>query len=291
MAGVKEIKDRISSVQETQKITNAMYLISSTKLRKARRELDETQPYYDALRALVARLERHLPDIPSHYFEKPEDADPNRTAAFIVFTGDKGLAGAYNHNVLKLADDEIAKHKNFRLFVIGELGRQYFLSRGIQIDEHFAYTAQDPTLHRSRRIMAHMMHLYDEGEIGEVNLIYTEMVNSLSVQPVMQRVLPLVRSTPHVEIPIDVRQESFRFYPDTEAVIDAIVPNILNGYIYSALVEAFCSEQNARMLAMQSANRNAGELLRDLNIRYNRSRQAAITQEITEVCSGARALM
>lgn len=291
MAGVKEIRDRINSVQETQKITNAMYLISSTKLRKARRELDETQPYYEALRALIARLERHLPDIPSHYFEKPEDADPDRTAAFIVITGDKGLAGAYNHNVLKLAEEEIGKHRNFRLFVIGELGRQYFLTHGIKIDEHFAYTAQDPSLHRSRRIMAHMMNLFDRGEIGEVNLIYTEMKNSLSVQPVMQLLLPLERSVPHGEIPIDVRQETFRFYPNAETVIDAIVPNILNGYIYSALVEAFCSEQNARMMAMQSANRNAGELLKDLNVRYNRSRQAAITQEITEVCSGARALM
>ena len=290
MANTKEIKDRINSIKQTQKITNAMYLISSTKLQKAKRDLTKTEPYFYGMQAMIDRLRRHMPNADSPYLnDYSEIPEEERVVAYLVITADKGLAGAYNHNVLKLTEQEMAKHKNTMLFVVGELGRQYFESRGIAIDEQFHYTAQNPSLHRSRMITLRLLELFSEGTIHELYIVYTAMVNSMEAETMIQKLLPLDVNEPQIEIPLDVIQEEFILKPSPEAVIEAVVPNCTNGYIYSALVESFCSEQNARMMAMQSANKSANRILHDLSIQYNRVRQANITQEITEVCSGAKA--
>ncbi|SFL47725.1 F-type H+-transporting ATPase subunit gamma [Lachnospiraceae bacterium KH1T2] len=290
MANTKEIKDRINSIKQTQKITNAMYLISSTKLQKARKDLEATEPYFFGMEAMVDRLRRHLPDIENPYFETfdelPED---EKVYAYLVITADKGLAGSYNHNVLKMTEEAMSKHKNTKLFVVGELGRQYFESKHIQIDEQFHYTAQNPSLHRARMISLRMLELFTKREIHSLNIVYTFMVNSMATENVNQVLLPLKASVPDVSLPMDVYQEEFMLEPSPDAVINAVVPNCTTGYIYSALVESFCSEQNARMQAMQAANKSANEILHDLSIQYNRVRQAMITQEITEVCAGAKA--
>lgn len=290
MANTKEIKDRINSIKETQKITNAMYLISSTKLQKAKKDLEATEPYFFGMQAMVERLQRHLPDIKNPYFESydwlPEE---EKTYAYLVVTADKGLAGSYNHNVLKLTEEEMSKHKNTKLFVVGELGRQYFESKHIPIDEQFQYTAQNPSLHRARMISLRMLELFTKREIHALYIVYTVMINSMQTETMIQPLLPLKASIPDVSIPLDVYHEEFMLKPSPDAVINAVVPNCTNGYIYSALVESFCSEQNARMQAMQAANKSANSILHDLNIQYNRVRQAMITQEITEVCSGAKA--
>lgn len=290
MANTKEIKDRISSIEETQKITNAMYLISSTKLRKARKNLEGTEPYFYSMHALLARLERHLPDISNPYFESYEEIAPeDRSVGYLIITADKGLAGAYNHNVLKLAEQEMEKHAHTKLYVVGELGRQYFAARQIPVDEQFHYTAQNPTLDRSRMITLKILEDYTNGRIHELHIIYTVMVNSLEVAPRLEQLLPLRKTLRNVQIPAGVMMEDISLEPSPEAVINAVVPITVNGLIYSALVESFCAEQNARMTAMQSANKAANEFLHDLQIQYNRVRQAMITQEITEVCSGANA--
>ena len=289
MASTKEIKDRINSIKETQKITNAMYLISSTKLRKAKKDLENTEPYFYGMQAMTERLSRHVSGIHSPYFREYDDEkDKDRTAAFLVITADKGLAGAYNHNVLKLTEEEMAKYRNTKLFVVGELGRKYFEKKNIPIDGEFLYTAQNPTLHRSRIITLKLLELYETEQIQELFIVYTIMVNSTEMEPMLHRLLPLQEVT-QVSIPIDVYQEEFQLIPSPEAVIKAVVPNCINGYIFSALVESFCCEQHARMSAMQSANDSANSILHSLNLKYNRVRQAAITQEITEVCSGAKA--
>lgn len=293
MANTKEIKDRISSIQETQKITNAMYLISSTKLRKARRDLDATEPYFYGMQRMMERLQRHLPDIHNLYLgTKEEVAEEDQITGFLVVTADKGLAGSYNRDVLKLTEEEMKKYPHTRLFVVGEIGRQYFESRAIKIDETFHYTAQNPSLHRARMITAKVLDEYQAGRLHNLMVVYTEMVNSMTVQPVMKQLLPFL--PPPIpeeakEVMQDVLNEEFLLYPSAKAVINNVVPNFVQGLIYSALVESFCSEQNARMMAMQTANDSAGDLLHDLSIEYNRVRQAAITQEITEVSSGAKA--
>ncbi len=289
MASTKEIKDRINSIKDTQKITNAMFLISSTKLRKAREDLEKTEPYFYGMQAMLGRLQRHLPDIQSPYFEKNLDVpEEERVYAFLVVTADKGLAGSYNHNVLKRTEAEMAKHRNTRLFVVGELGRQYFEARHVPIDGQFRYTAQNPTLHRSRVITYRMLELFAEREIHVLNIVYTVVVNQLESEVRMHQLLPLRTDLPGIRIPLDVMHEEFMLKPSPEAVIEAVVPNCTNGYIYSALVESFCAEQNARMMAMQAANKSANDILHELGIRYNRVRQALITQEINEVCTGAK---
>lgn len=287
MAGLREIQSRMKSIRDTRKITSAMYMISSTKLRKARQELEATEPYFYTLQATVDRILRHLPEMEHIYFEKPQK---KRTkAGLLVITGDKGLAGAYNHNVLKMAQEFLNDEEyQAELFVVGELGRQYFSGQHIPIQENFQFTAQNPTFGRARWITETLLEKYHSGELDELHVIYTRMENSMQSITEDKMVLPLKRPDLSM-IPMDVYQEEFYLIPSAEEAVDTIIPNYIAGFIYGALVESFCSEQNSRMMAMQAATDNADELLHDLNIMYNRARQAAITQEITEVCSGARA--
>ena len=291
MQGTKEIKERINSIKDTQKITNAMYLISSTKLQKARRSLYETEPYFFSIQAMMERLLRHIPNIDHEYFNQHKDLpDDQKVSAFLVVTADKGLAGAYNHNVLKLTEEHIQTKSNYKLFVVGEVGRHYFEKKNIPVEEEFKYTAQNPSLHRARMISLTMLDLYRQGAIHELNIIFTTIKAGMDSAALIKQLLPLQVSIPTLSIPMDVYHEEFFLKPSTEAVVDYVVPNYLNGFIYSALVEAFCSEQNSRMMAMQSANDSANKILHELSVRYNRVRQSNITQEITEVTSGAKAL-
>ena len=291
MAGLREIQNRIKSIQDTRKITNAMYMISSTKMRKAKQDLENTEPYFYTLQSMMARLLRHLPDVSHMYFEKEEkeELDHQKKVGLLVITGDKGLAGAYNHNVLKLAQEFLDDQNQWaELFVVVELGRQYFTGQHVPIQENFQFTAQNPTFSRARWIAETLLEKFQSGELDEIQVIFTRMENSMTSVAEVRKMLPMERP-PMPKIPMDVYHEEFLAIPDAQTVVDSIVPNYISGFIYSALVESFCSEQNARMQAMESATNNADELLHDLSIMYNRARQAAITQEITEVCSGARA--
>lgn len=293
MANTREIQSRMKSIQDTMKITNAMYMISSTKLRKARKSLEDTEPYFYTLQAMVARMMRHMPDIKNEYFDAhTEVPKQERKKGFIVVTADKGLAGAYNHNVLKMAHEQVEGSKSCKLFVVGELGRHYFAGKGIDVEEQFHYTAQNPTMHRARVITGKILDLYLQRELDEVYMIYTKMENSIQMETVMEPLLPLMReesSKIPTEVSMSVIQEEFILKPTPEAVIDNVVPNFVTGFVYGALVESFCSEQNSRMMAMEAANKSATAMIHDLSIAYNRIRQAMITQEITEVISGAKA--
>ena len=284
MANAREIQERMKSIQDTMKITNAMYMISSTKLRKAKKELAETEPYFFTLQGMLARIIRHLPEV-QHRFLSDE-----KKKAFLVVTADKGLAGAYNHNVLKIAEEELEKCSQSHLLVVGEVGRQYFHSRKIPVDEHFLYTAQNPTMHRARVITGKVLSLYESGKVDEVHMIYTSMKNGLQTETNEIQLLPIKKSIFQTEkIPMDMLQEEFFYRPSLEAVLNSVIPNYIGGYIYGALVESYCSEHNARMVAMQAANDSAQAMIHALSVEYNRVRQAAITQEITEVIAGAKA--
>jgi F-type H+-transporting ATPase subunit gamma len=292
MANTREIKSRMSSNQDTMKITNAMYMISSTKLRKARKNLEETEPYFYTLQAVIARIMRHLPEVESVYFQARTKKKPQeRVKAFVVITADKGLAGAYNHNVLKQAQDQINACENYRLFVVGELGRQYFKNKSIPVAEQFLYTAQNPSLHRARIIGETVIEQFKDGEIDEVYVIYTAMKNSLTTETRMTQLLPMEKEKflPKDVSTTGVYLEELDFTPSPEAVLDNIAPDLVEGTLYGALIESFCSEQNARMMAMEAANKSASAMIHELAIEYNRVRQAMITQEITEVISGAKA--
>lgn len=292
MANTREIKSRMNSIQDTMKITNAMYMISSTKLRRARKNLEETEPYFYTLQSMIARIMRHLPDVENEFFHvRSKKAPEDRVKAFIVVTADKGLAGAYNHNVLKLAQERISNCKYYRLFVVGELGRQYFKSKNIPVAEHFHYTAQNPSLHRARIISGTILEQFKAGEIDEVYVIYTAMKSSISTETEVMQLLPMDKEAFTVKeaVKAGIFQEELLFNPSPDAVLENIVPDCVMGYLYGALTESFCSEQNARMMAMEAANKSASAMIHDLSIEYNRVRQAMITQEITEVISGAKA--
>ena len=290
MANTREIKSRMNSIQDTMKITNAMYMISSTKLRKAKKNLEETEPYFYTLQSMIARIMRHLPDVENPFFQIRK-APEERVKAFVVITADKGLAGAYNHNVLKMAQEQIEKCSNYRLFVVGELGRQYCKNKNIPVAEQFHYTAQNPSLHRARIITETLLEQFREGEIDEVYVIYTSMKNSMTTETEMMQILPMEKKefVPREAMTAGIFQEELLFNPSPDAVLENIVPDCVMGYLYGALIESFCSEQNARMMAMEAANKSASEMIHDLSIEYNRVRQAMITQEITEVISGAKA--
>ena len=329
MASTKEIQNRINSIQDTMKITNAMYMMSSMKLRKAKQKLADTEPFFDAVQRELAENLVHFPDIRHIYFDNrvEDEQECVKHRGFIVFTGDKGMAGAYNHNAIKMALDRISDLKcdEYTLFVVGEVGRNFFINGGYNVDENFRFSSNNPSMHRARVISEYMIEKYNNGELDRIDVIYTKMLNSVTEETCVERLLPL-RTQKFIkekakEIEEDIEgtgkaaQEMksgvkhvhsinsyeyeaatkggdkwMPFFPSLKAVLEQLVHNNFTGFIYGALVECSASEENARMMAMQSATDNAEAILRELSIEYNRVRQAAITQEITEVISGAKAL-
>ena len=290
MPNTKEIKTHINSVRDTQKITNAMYLIASTKMRKAKSELDQTRPYFRALQGEIKRIFRTDKEVDSKYFYPVEgSAALNGTYGCLVITADKGLAGAYNQNVIKETMQLLADHQDTKLFVVGEYGRQFFSQRHIPIERSFLYTAQNPTMHRAREISAILLDMFNSDALDKIFIVYTDLKNGLDAEAVSTRLLPFHRKQFTAAAGAQQDSASFEFSPSISSVLDNVMQSYVPGFIYSALVDSFCSEQNARMTAMDSANQNAEKILSDLSVQYNRVRQAAITQEITEVSSGAKA--
>ena len=290
MASTAEIKSRIRSVEDTRKITNAMYLIASTKLRRARNDLDKTRPYFDALQAEIKRIFRTVRDVDSRYFYPP-DREPVVEGPYgcLVITADKGLAGAYNQNVIKEAQKLMEEHGDMQLFVVGEYGRHFFTQHHIPIEHTFLYTAQNPTMERAREISSLLLDKYDRGELKKIYIVYTDLKSSVETVARSTRLLPFHRAqfiSPTQEKRV---RNPFEFYPSVTGVLNNIIPSYLSGFIYSTLIDSFCSEQNARMNAMDAANRNAEELLATLGTQYNRIRQGNITQETTEITAGAKA--
>lgn len=291
MAGIKEIRTHIRSVEQTRKITSAMYLISSSNLRKARKQLHDVEPYFQKIRTTISDILHHSPEIDHPFFDKRPDLPPERRkVGYLIITGDKGLAGAYNHNILKLAEERIVQTPSFGLFVVGQMGRSYFNQRGIPIDAEFLYTAQDPNMGRARDMAETMADLFLRGALDEVHVLFTRMVNSFQMEPTDDPLLPLDPDIfPEYERDPDGYCQDVVYLPSVHAVMDRLVPGYLKGILYGAMVESYCSEQNARMTAMKSSSDSAGDLLRELDLAYGRARQSAITQEITEVVGGAQA--
>lgn len=300
MPNIREIRERIDSIKQILKITNAMYLISSSKLKKARKALDSTEPYFYKLQETIESVLEHTPHMRQKYFDRrlsiPEE---QRKKGYIVITGDKGLCGSYNHNILKYTDqklDEAADLDNCYLFVMGQVGRMYFQRRiksGKQayVDGEFLYTTQNPTLYRAAEIADTVLEKFKNKELDEVWLIYTDMVNSNLQETRSVQLLPFERR--HFGKAQDGTMKKLpkaSFVPSPERVMDYLIPNYAKGIIYGAMVEAFCCEQQSRMTAMDAATNSAKDMIRDLSLMYNRARQAAITQEITEVCGGAQSV-
>lgn len=290
MANMREIRNRMKSIQDTMKITKAMYVVSSSKLKKAQKQYDRTKPYYKALSHTMADIMEHIePEVTHKYINAPiDESKVNRL--FIVVTADKGLAGAYNHNVIKLTEQWLAKgNNNNTLFVVGQMGKHYFEKKGVLVDVEFTQTVQNPNPHRARDIAERVIELYDKGYIDEVYMIFSKTKNG-SCEADVSKILPLERKKfEKVENKEEYNQFAI-FSPSPKAVLKNLVPNYVKGLIYSALVSSYTSEHNARMVAMKSATDSATDMLKNLELLYNRARQAAITQEINEIVGGASAL-
>ena len=293
MAGITEIRGRMRSIQQTLKITNAMYLISSAKVKKARKQLQEVEPYFDRLAKTILDIFRHSPQLQHRYIEGHHKPKEERKTGFVVITGDKGLAGAYNHNVLKLAESYLARKQDSTLFLIGQMGRHYFEKKNIPIDAEFMYTTQDPTLDRAQDICDTLVDLYERGALDEIYLVFTHSYSAMRMEPEIIKLLPLDRAMLSARRGLseaDQYRDVVRYEPSPEAVLDVLVPGVIRGYIFAALVESFCSEQSSRTSAMDSASESARDMLKTLSLEFNRARQGAITQEITEIAGGAEAL-
>ncbi|KNY28509.1 ATP synthase F1 subunit gamma [Pseudobacteroides cellulosolvens] len=291
MANMREIKSRIKSIKETRQITKAMKLISAAKLKKARQQLDQTKPFFDKVRATIGDILMHSGNLDNIFFDLRNEKE-GKKKCYVIITGDKGLAGGYNHNIIKLSEGELKKHPDSLLLVAGHMGRGHFVRKKYNVDMEFDYPVQNPTIYRARDVAEKILGLFKSGEVDEVFLIYTKMVTSITLEPVLMQLLPLTiedlrEDVNAAEVKID---ESLAYEPSPQAVFDVLIPKYVKGIIYGALVEAFTSEQNARMSAMDNATTNADEMLKILNLNYNRARQAAITQEISEIVGGAAAL-
>jgi F-type H+-transporting ATPase subunit gamma len=291
---MRDIRTRIKSVKDTMSITKAMKLISASKLKKAREQFESTIPFFDKIQSTLKFILSHTSGEEAlHYFDNRDDVK-DKKVGFVVITGDKGLCGGYNSNVIKLAEQEFKSHSldNAKIIVVGNVGKIDFIKKGYRVDLGHSFVVQNPTLSRAREIANEMISLFDSREIDEIYLIFTEMENSLNLKPKVMKLLPLE--------PITFKQTEeeyeemkylleFEFNPSMEVTFNRLVPQYLRGITYGALVESFTSEQSARMTAMDGATKNANDLLSDLNLRYNRIRQGIITQEISEIVGGAEA--
>ncbi len=300
MANMREIRERIASIQQILKITNAMYLMSSSKLKKARKSLEATEPYFYKLQSTIDSILEHTPHTRQFYFDRrtgiPEE---KRQKGYIVITADKGLCGSYNHNVLKYTEQVLEKNtdiNNCHLFIMGHVGRMYFQHRNrsgdkASVDGEFLYTTQNPTLYRAMEIAEMILEKFENRELDEVHLIYTDMVNSNLQETRTVQLLPFSRR--HFGVAPDGTLKKLpkaSFVPSPEEVMNYLIPQYAKGIIYGAMVEAFCCEQQSRMTAMDAATTSAKDMIKELSLLYNRARQAAITQEITEVCGGAASI-
>lgn len=310
MASMREIKLRIKSIKEERQITKAMKLIAAAKLKKARQQLEQTTPYFVKVKTTIADILMHSSSIENASTDYTENAfiekvgkaffdnrleKADKKTGIIVLSGDKGLAGGYNHNVLKLAEDLTKEVENPLLFVAGHIGRNYFLRKQYNVYEDFGYPVQNPTVYRAREIADFILDLFKRGELDEVYMVYTDMVSAIKLVPRTVKLLPLDLAAVKEDIGYEENtqiktDDTINYEPSPKAVFDVLIPKYVKGIIYGAFVEAFTSEQSARMTAMDNATANADDMLHTLNLYYNRARQAAITQEISEIVSGAAAL-
>lgn len=290
MAGASEIRGRIAGVRETKKIADAMYMISSAKMRRVLRDLEKTTPYFEALTEKIGDLFHYIPQTDNRYFSValPEE-QPHLTHGILLITADKGLAGAYNYEAIHVCEEYMARHPQTKIFILGEYGRQYFINNKIPFVQEFQYSALHPHLTDARKICADLLEYYDDEKLDEISIIYTDYIGTKPGECKKITLLPLDKTKFHTKHSAndDLKKE---FLPSPDEVLDGIVPSYLTGFIYGCLVESFCSEQQARMTAMKNASDNADEVLRTLRIQYNKLRQASITNEIIEITAGVRAL-
>lgn len=282
MAGVstKDIRNRIRSMESTRQITKAMEMVASSKLRKAQTEILASRPYFEILYSTINEIVDATGDYSSAYLQQSAGKQP----LYVVIAGDRGLAGGYNGNVLKLAIAEIEGNQA-TVLPIGRKAVEFFESVDVTCFTDAYADAAGITMGDCFTLAKQLCKLYLKGEFDEIHICYTNYVSVLSQTPGTLRLLPLIRKKTGRE---GAKQSDILYEPDAASVFESIIPEYLGGVIYGALCESRASEQAARRTAMDSATQNADEMIADLSLAFNRARQAAITQEITEIVAGSQ---
>ncbi|MFW5955729.1 MAG: ATP synthase F1 subunit gamma [Rhodothermales bacterium] len=303
MASLRDIRNRINSVKNTQQVTRAMKMVAAAKLRRAQERIFQTRPYAFTVHSLLTRLRTQADPSDHPLFER---RDERRRALLIIVTADRGLAGAFNTNVIKTAEEEIEANFSDRrrrgdlfLMCIGRRGRDHFAKRGYQLVGDYAGVFDHLTFAVARDAATMATEGYLEGRWDEVKLVYNEFKNTISQNRVVEPFLPVPTEeflTPVMEEQVTLSDRATTgsveliYEPDAQTILKALIPRYLNYQLWRILLESNAAEQGARMVAMDNATSNAQELLRDLTLKYNRARQSAITTEIIEITSGANAL-
>ena len=270
-------------IQSTQQITKAMKLVSTVKLQKAKNRAEETNPYFNYMYQTVASMLKRSGTIMHPYLKA--GASPKK--AVVVITSNRGLAGGYNSNVVKLVTDSGLKKEELKVYAIGSKGKEALERRGYEIADDFSTVIDAPAYEDAAAICGRVLKAFQDEEIGEIYLAYTHFKNTVSHVPTLMKLLP-------VEIDESGEAEDsnilMNYEPGDEEALDMIIPKYITSLFYGALVEAVASENGARMQAMDSATSNAEEMISDLSLKYNRARQGSITQELTEIIAGASAI-
>ncbi len=287
MQNAVEIRRRMKAVEQTMKLTRAMQLVSTARMRSVLQGLDYNQRYYERIQETMKDILLSTDGEISHpYINRHR----GRRNLYIVICSDKGMAGSYNAALLRFAEEEMQKKPAAALITIGNVAAAFFKAKGRKIDKAYYGFSHRPPLALARHLMEHIIEWYDENEIDQVKVIYTSFYGKTKNHPVNRRLLP-IRLHDYDDVHETGALRQVAYHPSAQALIDAIVPQYLVGLIYEVMVQSYASENFMRMNAMRSATKNAEELFLKLKVQYNMARQSAITQEITEITGAAEALL
>ncbi len=288
MASMRDIKRRKSSVSSTQQITKAMKLVATVKLQQARTRAESTDPYFQYMYRTVQSMLSRAGNV-EHPYLKPQESEKK---AVIVITSNRGLAGGYNANIVRMLMNSELKRDDLKIIAIGHKGRDLLSARGYEISADYSEVIEAPTYRDAKEIADSLLKMYSEGEIGEIDLMYTHFKNTVVHEPTMMKLLPMDRDAVPEDVAEDQSSENLlmNFEPTEEEALELIIPKYVTSLLYGAMVESQASENGARMQAMDAATENAEEIIDELTLKYNQARQGSITQELTEIIAGAEAL-
>ncbi len=287
MASMRDIKRRRASIQSTGQITKAMKLVSTVKLQKSRNKAESSKPYFDLMYATIASMLEKSGTIDHKYLR----AGDSRKKAVIAITSNRGLAGGYNSNIVKLvSQNPELPAEDTVVYAIGRKGIEGLTRKGYRIAADCSAVIDEPQYQDAADLTKELLESFGRNEIGEIYLAYTSFKNTVVHIPKLIRLLPFTMGEKAAAEDAPKAQALMNYEPNAEEVLDMIIPKYMSSLIYGALLEAVASENGARMTAMDSATKNAEEMLEKLELQYNRARQGAITQELTEIIAGANAI-
>lgn len=293
MASSKEIRSKVGSVQNTKKITKAMEMVASSKMRKAQDRMQKGRPYADKLRNVIAHMSRANPDYKHVFMQQPKT--PANKVGIILVSTDKGLCGGLNTNAFRILTDQMIRWQErgiqMEAVAVGSKGNAFLNRVGVPVIAQVTQLGDVPKMDVLLGPIEAIVREFTDGNIDAVYVCFTEFINTMSQKPVFEQFLPLAdNSITQTEEEANAHAWDYIYEPDPQVVIDFLMRRYVEALIYQAVSENMASEQSARMVAMKAATDNASQLINELNILYNKSRQAAITTELTEIVAGAAAV-